>query len=187
MFPNPVGSNGQVPDFQVQGLPDLPGDDDGGGPITSGINILNLLLKLLGMVAKAKFTEIKAHQAQARGLHKLSAELQALIAELTAKGPEAKGQLSEDEIRRLEQLGVTVDGKSVRDFVAECGGQLNAGQLQKIKAEVDAKADTATDFVANQQLEIQQLMQKLNMCTTLIGTMQTMLKDLVNAITQGIR
>ena len=83
-------------------------------------------------------------------------------------------------------MGLQV-GKSIDQYLQENGPNLDQGKLQAVKAALETVSNRASDFVTQAQLKIQKLTQNANMITSLISSLQTMIKQLCDTIFQGIR
>ena len=87
----------------------------------------------------------------------------------------------------MEQANMTVAGMPINEYLKKYKKKLNSRRLGDIQAALDAKNGEDTDFAAQQQLVIQQNLQKYTNIVQYINAIQTMLSELNKNIASNIR
>ena len=137
-------------------------------------------------------------------------KMQSMIDSVGPDGMTAASWL--DVVRYMDELGIEIDGKSVAHYIwtlPEVGSQLHqkispehmkvimdalqgsAGldkaDLMSVKASLESVSGRASDFVQQNQLKMQQLMQNYNTAVQMVNSLQSMLAESTKGIGSAIR
>ncbi|MBU2898922.1 secretion protein EspA [Vibrio hepatarius] len=177
--PNTHAVNNQQNDYTSESKDD--------GFFSFGISTLFDFMSTVFAMGKQKFEEMQLKSRVTRDAQEMANRVDEKIAEAAEEGDKATRQLPDDVINYMKQNGFKVSGKSIDQYLEENGPNLDQGKLQAVKAALETVSNRASDFVTQAQLKIQKLTQNANMITTLISSLQTMIKQLCDTIFQGIR
>ncbi len=153
---------------------------------THGLSVLYANMEIVQDQANDQFHEMSVRQQDARVTHEMSERVGNLIKQL-GSNPKTTTELPPDIIKYMQQANMTVAGMPINEYLKKYKKKLNSGQLGDIQAALDAKNSEDTDFAAQQQLVIQQQIQKYNNIVQYINAMQTMLSELNKNIASNIR
>ncbi|MGT0250533.1 secretion protein EspA [Burkholderia pyrrocinia] len=138
------------------------------------------------------------------------AKLQQIIAQ---SGPDGmRSREWQDVVSYMDSVGIKIDGKRVCDYIwslPEVGYQsgrkvrldhmktilstlqnstgLDKADLMSVKAALESVSGRASDFVQQNQLKMQQLMQNYNTAVQMINSLQSMLAESTKGIASAIR
>ncbi|GAM52534.1 type III secretion effector SseB [bacterium endosymbiont of Mortierella elongata FMR23-6] len=132
-------------------------------------------------LARAKFAQMEKKAAIAREAQDKVNQLDAQIAELNKEGD--KATLSESMKNDMKQNNISLDGKEAKDL----SGELNKGEMMKLRAKYESISASAADFVQQNQLKLQQLMQNFNTTITMINSLLSMSAQSNMEIAKSIR
>ncbi|MCG7490148.1 secretion protein EspA [Vibrio sp. Of14-4] len=166
---------------------DYTSESKDGGFFSFGIATLYDFMSTVFALGQQKFEEMQLKSRVTRDAQEMANRVDEKIAEAAKEGDKATRQLPEDVINYMKQNGFKVSGKSIDQYLQENGPNLDQGKLQAVKAALETVSNRASDFVTQAQLKIQKLTQNANMITSLISSLQTMIKQLCDTIFQGIR
>lgn len=139
------------------------------------------------------------------------ARLTDLVNGVGSEGMECASWL--DILDYMDEQGMTVDGLEPRDFVWNLpevgqqngqkilpenmqkilsvlegdGVQLDKGDLMAVKSALESTSGRASDFVQQNQLKLQQLMQSFNTAVTMANSIQSMNAESTKSIAQAVR
>ncbi|BBE08751.1 EspA family secreted protein [Mycoavidus cysteinexigens] len=149
--------------------------------IGQGILTLEVIMVLFTDLARAKFAQMEKKAAIAREAQDKVNQLDAQIAELNKEGD--KATLSESMKNDMKQNNISLDGKEAKDL----SGELNKGEMMKLRAKYESISASAADFVQQNQLKLQQLMQNFNTTITMINSLLSMSAQSNMEIAKSIR
>ncbi|KOC85975.1 secretion protein EspA, partial [Winslowiella iniecta] len=131
----------------------------------------NIML-LFTELANAKFDQMSKKTEVSRDAQDMANRVDALLASLAdAKG---KAELPEDVIAYMRENNIEVNGMSIDKFIAENGTNLDKADLTAVKSALESHSGRASDFVQQNQLKLQQLMQNFNTAVTMANSVQSM-------------
>ncbi|EJI6849228.1 SPI-2 type III secretion system translocon protein SseB [Salmonella enterica] len=178
-----VRNNFGISNFDTGGQDDLSQRN----PFAEGYDVLTFLLMVIQAIANDKFMEIQKNSERARDSQEKSNEMDEVIAKAAQeKDPKTKEPVPEDVIDYMRRYGITVDGKTIDDYMAEFGdhGKLDKGGLQAVKASLDNDANRNTDMMSQQQLIIQKMSQQLNAVITQLTSLISKWGEISSMIAQ---
>ena len=153
---------------------------------TEGLSVLYANMEIVQDQANDQFQEMHVRQQDARVTHEMSERVGNLMKQM-GSNPKTTTELPPDIVKYMQQANMTVAGMPINEYLKKYKKKLNSGQLGDIQAALDAKNSEDTDFAAQQQLVIQQQIQKYNNIVQYINAMQTMLSELNKNIASNIR
>ncbi|EAA3660141.1 secretion protein EspA [Salmonella enterica] len=165
--------------------------------VTTGLSVLYKFMGLFSDQAQAKYAQMNDQADRSRSSQQAANQVDSIIAGLTQSSD--TGDLPDEVYQYMEKYSIPVtvqDGgknttSTIRDYLKsishEDGKGLNKGQLDVIKGALETDSGRCSDFVTSAQLQIQKLMQSFNVCVSLINSLQTLLSEMMKAISQNIR
>ncbi|WP_053115940.1 secretion protein EspA [Winslowiella iniecta] len=151
---------------------------------TAMVSMENIML-LFTELANAKFEQMSKKTEVSRDAQDMANRVDALLASLA----DAKGtaELPPDVIAYMRENNIEVNGMSIDKFIAENGTTLNKADLTAVKSALESHSGRASDFVQQNQLKLQQLMQNFNTAVTMANSIQSMNAESTKSIAQSIR
>ncbi|WP_133407980.1 secretion protein EspA [Parashewanella tropica] len=159
----------------------------GDSVFSNGINTLYNNMNMFSEQANDKYKMLTAKANFSRDAHTMSNEVDEQISDLSHQGSDATVALQPDILDFARQANLTVDGMGIDDYIKKHGGKLNNTQLTAVKNALDTASNKASDFVSQQQLQLQKILQTYNVLVSLINSMQTLLSEMNKSIAQNIR
>lgn len=193
---NPTGYTTPVAPTTPAARP-IPGNSE--SCFTNGLDALYMLMELQNFMANAKYDAMKKNSESSRTAQENANIMDTAIADTNkAKNPAtATKEVNKQVIKYLQDNGIIINGQSPVDFFKDAtgisdpdkcfDGKMDKGHLMAIKSALETKANRASDFVSQSQLQLQKIMQTYNVTTSLINSLQVMLADINKTIAQGIR
>ena len=152
---------------------------------TEGLSVLYSNMEIVQDQANDQFQEMSARQQDARTTHEMSERVGNMMKQMT--NPESTTKLPPDIVKYMQQANMSVAGMPIDEYLKKYKKKLNKSQLGDVQAALDAKSGEDTDFEAQQQLVIEQKIQKYNNIVQYINAIQTMLSELNKNIASNIR
>ncbi|RLV59787.1 secretion protein EspA [Parashewanella curva] len=159
----------------------------GDSVFSNGINTLYNNMNMFSEQANDKYKMITERANFSRDAHNMSNEVDEQIANLSHQGENATVSLQPDILDFAHQASLTVDGMGIDDYLKKHGGKLNHIQLTAVKNALDTASNKASDFVSQQQLQLQKILQTYNVLVSMINHIQTLLSEMNKNIAQNIR
>ncbi|RXV65303.1 secretion protein EspA [Burkholderia stabilis] len=155
-------------------------------PIGDSIAMMLFIMDLLSGHTSAKLDEMQKKSNISRDAQDMANKVEAALAKLVK--PEDKTTLPDDVIDYMRQNNILVNDKTIDEFLAgKEGGKLDKADLMSVKASLESVAGRASDFVQQNQLKMQQLMQNYNTAVQMVNSLQSMLADSTKSIASAIR
>lgn len=174
----------QAPFDDQDGLHALRNNDS---PMGRGVRTMSDMMGLLNVVANNLMDGIERKMKISQDAQNMSNEMEAVIAKINDPTKDTQS-IPQDVIDYMTQDGITVDGKSIMDFLGgDAGKQLNKADLMNVKNALDGQQTEASNFVQTSQLKIQQVMQTYNVATQMVNSLLSMGAEMNKAIASSIR
>jgi len=151
---------------------------------TAMVTMDNIML-LFTELANAKFEQMSKKTEVSRDAQDMANRVDALLAGLA--DAQSKADLPEDVIAYMRANNIEVNGMSIDKFLSENGSSLNKADLTAVKSALESHSGRASDFVQQNQLKLQQLMQNFNTAVTMANSVQSMNAESAKSIAQSIR
>jgi len=151
---------------------------------TAMVTMENIML-LFTELANAKFEQMSKKTEVSRDAQDMANRVDALLASLA--DAKATAELPADVIAYMRENNIEVNGMSIDKFLAENGTNLNKADLTAVKSALESHSGRASDFVQQNQLKLQQLMQNFNTAVTMANSVQSMNAESTKSIAQSIR
>lgn len=152
---------------------------------TAMVTMENIML-LFTELANSKFEAMSKKTEVARDAQDMANRVDRVIADLDK--PDSTGELPPDVIHYMRVNNIMIDGnQSIDDFMKGKNGKLDKGDLTAVKAALESASGRASDFVQQNQLKLQQLMQNFNTAVTMANSIQSMNAESTKSIAQSIR
>jgi len=151
---------------------------------TAMVTMENIML-LFTELANAKFEQMSKKTEVSRDAQDMANRVDALLAGLA--DAKATAELPADVIAYMRENNIEVNGMSIDKFIAENGTNLNKADLTAVKSALESHSGRASDFVQQNQLKLQQLMQNFNTAVTMANSIQSMNAESTKSIAQSIR
>lgn len=143
------------------------------------------IMLLFTELANSKFEQMSKKTEVSRDAQDMANRMERLLAEL--EKPDSTATVPDDVIKYMKENNILVEGQSIEDFIKSQGGSLNKGDLTAIKSALESTSGRASDFVQQNQLKLQQLMQSFNTAVTMANSIQSMNAESTKSIAQAIR
>lgn len=131
------------------------------------------------------FSQMNKKSQQARDAQDQANAVESLIAKLDK--PTDKQELSAQIEQFMKNNKITVDGKSIENFLTEKNRKLDKGDLMSIKSALESVSGRASDFNQQNQLKLQQVMQNYSTSSQLMQSVQSMLAEMTKGTAAAIR
>lgn len=155
-------------------------------PIGDSIAMMLFIMDLLSGHTSAKLDEMQKKSNISRDAQDMANQVEASLAKLVK--PEDKTTLDDSVVQYLRDNNILINDKTIDEFLADKeGGNLDKADLMSVKAALESVAGRASDFVQQNQLKMQQLMQNYNTAVQMVNSLQSMLADSTKGIASAIR
>jgi len=170
---------GSGSDSYLHGLKNL-------GVLNTGIVTMAAVMMLLQEHANATFESMTTKTEISREAQDMANRVKAILAKLTK--PEETAALPQEVIQYLRENNILVEGKTIDDFlIGKDVSELGQGDLKAVEMSLESASGRASDFVQQNQLKLQQLMQNYNTAVQMTNSLQSMLAESVKSIASSIR
>jgi len=151
----------------------------------TALTTIEKIMLLFTELANAKFEEMGNKTEVSRDAQDMANRVDALLAGLA--DAQSQAELPADVIAYMHENKIEVNGMSIDQFLAENGPELNKADLTSVKSTLESFSGRASDFVQQNQLKLQQLMQNFNTAVTMANSIQSMTAESTKSIAQAIR
>ena len=143
------------------------------------------MMLLFTELANAKFQQMSNKMAVARDAQNMANKVEIALTKLAKDGDTA--EVPADVIEYLKQNNILVEDMTIDEYVAKHGTSMPKSCLLSIQKSLEHTSGTASDFVQQSQLKLQQLMQNFNTAVTMANSIQSMNAESTKSIAQSIR
>ncbi|MGB0893408.1 MAG: secretion protein EspA [Parashewanella sp.] len=161
--------------------------EQGDGAISAGVATLYKSMNMFSEQANNNYRLLREKANLSRQAESASNEVDEVLAGVENKGNTATGTVPADVVTFMKQHAITVDGMNIDDFLKKYKNKLPKAQLQAVKNALQTSSNEASDFVSQNQLRLQKILQTYNVTVSLINSMQTLLAEMNKTIAQNIR
>ncbi|PKH21798.1 secretion protein EspA [Enterobacterales bacterium CwR94] len=154
-------------------------------PLGDSIAVMMLIMDLISRQTNDKLDSIKSKSDVSRDAQDMANRVEAELAKLIKDGD--KGTLPEDVLKYLKDNNILIGGKTIDEFMEGKDGKLDKADLMTIKSALESTSGRASDFVQQNQLKMQQLIQNYNTAVQMINSLQSMLAESTKGIASAIR
>ncbi|MCX8565609.1 MAG: type III secretion system translocon protein, EspA family [Glomeribacter sp. 1016415] len=141
------------------------------------------IMALFTDLARGKFEQMEKKSAISRDAQDQANLVEAEMANL--HNEKNTGPLPDSVKKYMSENHILVDGKEIDQFVGD--GKLNKGAMMKVKSALESVSTRASDFVQQNQLKLQQMLQNFNTAVTMSNSLQAMNAESTKSIAQSIR
>ncbi|WNN43884.1 MULTISPECIES: hypothetical protein [Winslowiella] len=110
-----------------------------------------------------------------------------VVKDLDAAGIKIDGQKASEWLANQKGSGSEPYSKETISQLVNSGRQLDKADLTAVKSALESHSGRASDFVQQNQLKLQQLMQNFNTAVTMANSVQSMNAESAKSIAQSIR
>ncbi|NMP26478.1 hypothetical protein GW590_06300 [Rahnella sp. SAP-1] len=150
-----------------------------------GMCTMGDMMLLFTELANAKFQQMSNKMAVSRDAQNMANKVEIAIAKIAKDGD--KAELPADVIDYMRQNNILVEDMTIDEYVAKHGTNMPKTSLLSIQKALEHTSGTASDFVQQSQLKLQQLMQNFNTAVTMANSIQSMNGESTKSIAQSIR
>lgn len=152
---------------------------------SNGLMTMQAIMLQLTQSGNDLFSQMNKKSQQARDAQDQANAVESLIAKLDK--PTDKQELSAQIEQFMKNNKITVDGKSIENFLTEKNRKLDKGDLMSIKSALESVSGRASDFNQQNQLKLQQVMQNYSTSSQLMQSVQSMLAEMTKGTAAAIR
>lgn len=148
--------------------------------------VMLLLQDVQSSRASAQFKDIQNASNRARDTQEKANEMDEVIAQASKGDGNTKEAVPPDVIDYMKTHGISVDGKSIEDYIRDQkgDGKLDKGALQAVKAALDSSSGRDSDLTSQAQLTIQKAIQMLNAAISQATNLVSKWGEILQMITQ---
>jgi secreted effector protein SseB len=144
------------------------------------------IMLLFTELSNAKFDQMTKKTEVSRDAQDMANRVDRELAKIT--DPKDMKALPPEVIDYMKKNNILVEGKSISEFLGNNNNKtLDKGDLTAVKSALESASGRASDFVQQNQLKLQQLMQNFNTAVTMANSIQSMNAESTKSIAQSIR
>jgi secreted effector protein SseB len=155
-------------------------------PIGDSIAMMLVIMDLLSRQTSAKLDDMREKSNISRDAQDMANQVEAQLARLHK---DSDRQPVPWEVKKyMGENNISVNGKTIGEFMQTMPRDgCDKADLMSVKSSLESVSGRASDFVQQNQLKMQQLMQNYNTAVQMINSLQSMLAESTKGIAAAIR